>query len=331
MNLVTLLLLLFVTAAFLQLSFLAQSSWKSLCATRYSVPNYSGYSNLSSIVISSILFSLPLIFLNFYKSLEYTSALSDSIFLISLTSVTVFLILLDRKVIWSKKFRKALNPTTNAEEEIQKLNIEVANKIEENKHVSNNIVTNFNQKFLQTEKITLNNRNEIVSLSWNLYHAKKELRNTALTVFKNRTKSESELEQIEKQVQNLTKKVTSKPRKSELRDEKIKVAKQQFDIFKSDLRKLPEFNSLDKKFDSFENENLTELQTYQTAMTFFMKNYNLIEGTPKTIVFKLFTEYFNFSNLKSSNWKKETDSINMKNDFYALLENNLKMHSKLDN
>lgn len=319
MNLVTLLLLLFITAAFLQLSFLAQSSWKSLCATKYSVPNYSGYSNLSSIVISSILFSLPLIFLNFYKSLEYTSALSDSIFLISLTSVTIFLILLNKKVIWSKKFRKPLNPTTNAEEEIRKLKIEVANKIEENKHVSNNIVTSFNQKFLQTEKITLNNRNEIVSLSWNLYHAKRELQNTAFTVFKNHTKSESELEQIEKQVQNLTKKVTSKPRESKRLDEKEDIIYKQFTSLIEDLRRdYPNYNHQERSLEGFSKYDLTELQAYQTLIAYFRENYNVPLENTLASMFRIFNDHFNIreKKLKSNNWS------DFKNRLLPEMENN---------
>ncbi|MCL6219567.1 hypothetical protein [Zunongwangia pacifica] len=81
------------------------------------------------------------------------------------------------------------------------------------------------------------------------------------------------------QIEELSKKIIVKPRKSELRNEKVKVAKQQFELFKSDLKKLPEFNSRDKKFDSFKDENLTELQTYQTALWFFKENYNLMKGT----------------------------------------------------
>ncbi|WP_299155365.1 hypothetical protein [uncultured Christiangramia sp.] len=209
------------------------------------------------------------------------------------------------------------------------MEIEIDNKFQEKDWVASSLETNFNMKFLHTEKIITNNRNEIASLNRNLHQTNGILQNTSDTVSENYLSTENVIDQIGKQIQNLSEKVIAKPRKSELRDEKVKVAKQQFEVFKSDLKKLPEFNSLDKKFDCFKDENLTELQTYQTALSFFKENYNLIEGTPKTVLYKLFNDYFNIETkkLKSSNWndfrKRILPDIHNNNNFYVLLRKNL--------
>ncbi len=161
MDSTSILLLIFIVATIIHFWFVVKPSWKSIFATKYTIENYSNRSNNISIFLSVLIFFFPIILFNHYRSLTYTNNLSDIIFLISISAITIFLIFLNRKVFWSEKFREPSISIKQSTEEIEKLEKNLKSKFLQNESITSNLKKNIEEKFLVCATKISKNRDDI--------------------------------------------------------------------------------------------------------------------------------------------------------------------------
>ncbi|MBO3097620.1 hypothetical protein [Gelidibacter pelagius] len=129
---------------------------------------------------------------------------------------------------------------------------------------------------------------------------KKEIQSTKEEL----VKTSENTHKIEKEVEDLKKKTIVKPRESQKRQQRIDKIEAGFKLFISELESFPDYNAKEKTID-YKKFELTELQSYQTLVEFFKRNYDVPQDKTYSAMFRIFNSHFNIKerDLHSNNWQ----------------------------